>query len=223
MQAYDYRWKKIKRKKTYGKIATTRHLPEAFIWHAIKALAVSLLALETGTLNDDPVPDWKPIVHLDFQTPNILLDIQGKKRKVSNDDVSDPAEKAKTADDASGRTIIPKLADFGLSTFDLDFSHCPFLSENPEAHILPLAHHESGAPRPATRYASEHINYDPDDPVILDAKTDVWGLGRIARALIVNTWEDNGPVREGGITDEMTGESLAVSKNADYNRDFNDR
>lgn len=34
------------------------------------------------------------------------------------------------------REIVPQLADFGLSFFDLDFSHCPELDENPYAHVL---------------------------------------------------------------------------------------
>lgn len=229
MQMYDHRWEKVKRHKTYDKIERTKHLPEAFIWHTIKALAISTLALESGTLNDEPIADWRPIMHLDFQTPNVLLDVQGKKRKLSNNDVPNPAhvgpsKKAKIADGTAGQTIIPKLADFGLSTFDLDFTH-PSLDENPEAHILPLLSptQQGRAPCPATRYAPKHIHFNPTDPVRLDAKTDVWSLGRIAWALIVNMWEDDGPLREGGVIDELTGETLALSKNVPYNRSLNDR
>ena len=78
-------------------------LPEAFIWQTIKALATACLFLQNGTTSDKAVTDWKPIMHLDFQLPNILLDVQKKKRKSAEDESGDappvgPSKRRKGAD-----------------------------------------------------------------------------------------------------------------------------
>ncbi|KAJ8105784.1 hypothetical protein OPT61_g9972 [Boeremia exigua] len=88
MDPYDRKWSRIKP----HRIGTQDCIPEAFIWYTIKALATSFLALETGTLGTGTVKGWKAIVHLDVQTPNILLDVQSKKRKAPADEATDPAE-----------------------------------------------------------------------------------------------------------------------------------
>lgn len=220
VEKYDKRWNDI----ASDKIDTEKCLPEAFIWYTIKALATACLALENSTLGNDPVGDWKPIMHLDFQTPNILLDVQSKKRKHADDSTADPPNTSEPSEPGprakkptTGRvyakalhsTLTPKLADFGLATFDLDFSHCPALDDNPSAHILPANAHN-------TRYAPEHHYLSGSDPVRLDAKTDIWGLGRIAWALIVNMCESDGPLREDGVHDVFN-RVLTLSTNQDEN------
>ncbi|KAJ4993304.1 hypothetical protein SVAN01_01279 [Stagonosporopsis vannaccii] len=216
MMPYDRRWEKIKPEH----VPVQRHLPEAFIWHFIKALATACLVLETGTLGDAPVDNWKPVFHLDFQTPNILLDLQAKKRKAPADGESQhtPADPGKTLKkrkaDLQNLEIVPKLADFGLSFFDLDFSKCPALDENPEDHVL--TENES-------RYAPEHHHYNPDSPKKLDTKTDVWGIGRVAWGLIVNRLEPDGPVRENGFLDEIYGNPLPLSQNDYQNMQVDDQ
>lgn len=173
-------------------------------------------------MGDDAIADWKPIMHLDFQTPNILLDVQSKKRKTPDDESAEPSEAGPSKKPSTEKTknrnkvITPKLADFGLSTFDLDFAHCPALDDNPEDHTF------SYTPG-LTRYAPEHINFNSHDPVKLDTKTDIWGLGRIAWALIVNTWEGHGPLREDGAPDDVYGDPLALSKNQRENWDLDDK
>lgn len=157
MMPYHERWDGIE----MSRVPTERFLPEAFIWHTIKALATACLLLETGTLGDTPVDDWKPIFHLDFQTPNILLDVQSKKRKAPAEEepeaippsagpikrlkgreaaakvVIDARSSSTTANTSQDlKIIVPKLADFGLSFYDLDFSECPAMDENPRDYTL---------------------------------------------------------------------------------------
>lgn len=66
-------------------------LPEAFVWAAIKALATACVVLQNGTVGDGTVDEWRPIMHLDFQFPNILLGVQDKKRKAPADEGLDPS------------------------------------------------------------------------------------------------------------------------------------
>ncbi|KAH6625332.1 kinase-like domain-containing protein [Boeremia exigua] len=190
------------------------YLPEGFIWHTIKALATACLLLQNGTLGNEYLENWKPIVHLDIQPFNILLDVQSKKRKALADDEQDPPSAgpskrrkgaaSPTEDEASSRAtdpsattpasqdqqIVVQLTDFGQSFFELDFSQCPELDENPHDFLLPS---------PDFRYAPEHHHYDSGFPSRLNESTDVWGIGRVAWFLIVNrnSW-NYGPVREGG-------------------------
>ncbi|KAF9692816.1 hypothetical protein EKO04_009107 [Ascochyta lentis] len=225
--------------------STQEFIPEAFIWHTIKALASACLIMQHGTASDEPAEDWRPIVHLDLQLPNILLNIQNKKRKRSADEtdnssVAGPSKRLKSIEQAAAegtrtgtgghdtsqtspedaqiedKEIVPMLTDFGLSTFDLDFDHCPGLNENPLDHILPHSHYN-------TRYSPEHQYQNPEDIQSLDEKTDVWGIGRIAWALIVNQWDPFGPMREGGPEDPITGSPLLpLSRRVSYNMGIND-
>jgi hypothetical protein len=73
-----------------GRVDSEQCLPEAFVWYVIKALATAILFLQQGTTQGDvAVAGWKPIMHLDMQPPNVLLDLQAKKRKSLDDEVTD--------------------------------------------------------------------------------------------------------------------------------------
>ncbi|KAF3009851.1 hypothetical protein E8E13_010552 [Curvularia kusanoi] len=186
-------------------------LPEAFIWYVIRALATALIVLQHGTLGDEAVTDWKPIMHLDIQPANILLDVQNRKRRRSEDDAPGSALEGPSKRRKTDREVIPQLADFGLSFFDLDFSHGPELDENPQDHILPDSDSN-------TRYAPEHQIFVDENSQRLDEKTDVWGIGRIAWTLIVNRLNQEGPVREGGPLVE--GRALPLSQIHDANMEM---
>jgi hypothetical protein len=60
-------------------------------------------------------------------------------------------------------------------------------------------------------HSQEH-NHADTDRTRLDAKTNVWGIGRIAWNLIVNQFEYHGPIREDGAVDSDTYDPLPVSK-----------
>lgn len=101
--------------------ATAECLPEAFIWYTIKALATACLLLQNGTTGDDVVKGWRPIMHLDFQYPNILLDIQDKKRKAPADADADaaqpgPSKRPKRGDKAPGGDYVPDYTVGGVCT-----------------------------------------------------------------------------------------------------------
>lgn len=56
--------------------AKRQHMPEIFLWHFLRSMAAALAFLQTGWKNGDPfVPknDWRPVLHLDFGTGNILM------------------------------------------------------------------------------------------------------------------------------------------------------
>jgi hypothetical protein len=59
-------------------------VPESFIWYLLKALSSACLLLQTGTGVDEPLPEWKPITHLDVQLQNVFL--QSNKRKHGSQD-----------------------------------------------------------------------------------------------------------------------------------------
>jgi hypothetical protein len=85
---YHQRWRGIEGER----VDSEEHIPEAFIWYIIKALATAILLLQQGTTQgDETVADWKPIMHLDMQPANILLDLQAKKRKSPDDEATDQA------------------------------------------------------------------------------------------------------------------------------------
>jgi hypothetical protein len=65
-------------------------------------------------------------------------------------------------------------------------------------------------------HSQEHHHADPEG-TRLDAKTNVWGIGRIAWNLIVNQFEIHGPVREDGVTDSVTWDPLPVSQEQEEN------
>jgi hypothetical protein len=88
MMPYHERWEGIEGER----LDSEEHLPEAFIWYIMKALATAILLLQQGTTQgDEAVADWKPIMHLDMQPANILLDLQAKKRKRPDDEAIDQA------------------------------------------------------------------------------------------------------------------------------------
>ncbi|OSS51827.1 hypothetical protein B5807_03400 [Epicoccum nigrum] len=143
-------------------------------------------------------------MHLDMQPPNVLLDLQAKKRKSLDDEVTDaviagPSKRQKSGEE---REVVPQLADFGFSFFDLDFGHNPELDENPYDHILPLNF--------------EH-NHDLHRGTRLNELTNVWGIGRIAWNLIVNRFEKHGPVHEDDAVDPDTDGPLPISKRHEAN------
>lgn len=217
------RWTKINGKDRPQAVANESILPEAFVWHVIKALATACIALENGTLGNDLIDGWKPIMHLNFQTPNVLFDVHSKKRKAPQANPEEPAEagpskrlKPNTAPASRADNLItPVLADFDLAFFNLDCTHCRALDENPHEHVFPSA---TGL----TRYPPELVNLNTFKPVRLDAATDIWGIGRIAWSLIVNTLEPDGPVRENGPLDEMGHGPLPLSANQEPNRELDD-
>jgi hypothetical protein len=65
-------------------------------------------------------------------------------------------------------------------------------------------------------HSQEHNHADPEG-TRLDAKTNVWGIGRIAWNLIVNQFELHGPVREDDAVDSDTCDPLPVSKEQEDN------
>ena len=148
---YHQRWNGIDGER----VDSEAHIPEAFIWYIMKALATAILFLQQGTIQgDEAVADWKQIMHLDMQPANILLDLQTKKRKSPDDEATDQAIAGPSKRQNTGEVkwilvksiaytnafqeleVVPKLADFGFSFFDLDFGNNPELDENPSDHIL---------------------------------------------------------------------------------------
>ena len=87
------------------RVPSRNYIPESFVWYILKALATALLLLQNGTLGDEPIADWKPIMHLDMHNPNILLDVQTKKRKRPTDDASDSASDSASADPAKRQKV----------------------------------------------------------------------------------------------------------------------
>ena len=85
---YHQRWQTVEGER----VDSEEHIPEAFIWYIIKALATAILLLQQGTTQgDEAIADWKPIMHLDMQPANILIDLQAKKRKSPDDEATDQA------------------------------------------------------------------------------------------------------------------------------------
>ena len=85
---YHQRWQTVEGER----VDSEEHIPEAFIWYIIKALATAILLLQQGTTQgDEAIADWKPIMHLDMQPANILIDLQAKKRKSPDDEATEQA------------------------------------------------------------------------------------------------------------------------------------
>jgi hypothetical protein len=64
---------------------TTDNLPEIFIWYMVKALASACTVLQLDRVPQadeeyDPLPGWKPIMHLDMGAANVLLKLSIKDR-----------------------------------------------------------------------------------------------------------------------------------------------
>lgn len=135
------------------------------------------------------------------------------------------------------KVIVPMLTDFGISTYDLDFSHCPSLDENPmdlllsyddfHARYAPVRtpSHKKNTNMTSTNLTQEQYNENQDSADLqkLDDKTNIYGIGRIAWALIVNKCEQAGPMREGGAVNPRTGTYYPLSKPCRANTQAVDR
>lgn len=118
---YHLRWNKVEHKESLPQV----HVPEAFIWYIVKALATALLLLQNGTLGNDKSADWKPIMHLDMQTSNVLLDVRAKKRASSTDDDSEtapagPNKRQKVVSTSDTHEVSTDILDTGLRLHDAD-------------------------------------------------------------------------------------------------------
>lgn len=74
-------------------------IPEPFIWYCAEALATAGLIMLYGDTIPNPVSEWRPILHRDWKTGNILL---GEKQP-----------------HLYAAYPTPKVCDFGLATYNL--------------------------------------------------------------------------------------------------------
>ncbi|KAF1918295.1 hypothetical protein BDU57DRAFT_537867 [Ampelomyces quisqualis] len=225
-------------------VETEGYLPEIFIWYVLKALASACTLLQLGrvpqrsqeneTQEDVLLPGWKPIMHLDIRTANVLLNLgkreRTKKRGHKGKDeakVEPPQKRARLepressgdeeeledweGSDWDDLPVKPVLADFGIAFYSLNNENCP-ISDNPEDHIWN---------REATCYAPEHQLQRGPPWVPLNEKTDVWGIGSIIWSLIAHADPENGPVRED--IDAKPGSEIPLSAQRKRNRKVHTR
>ena len=72
-------------------------IPERFLWYMLECLCIAGLLLERGELEQNPMSDWKPIVHRDLKVSNVFLGL--------------PIE------GNFCRYPVPKIGDFGLAAY----------------------------------------------------------------------------------------------------------
>ncbi|KAF2845639.1 hypothetical protein T440DRAFT_522522 [Plenodomus tracheiphilus IPT5] len=201
------------RRRAQPKICRQSHaggLPEAIIWHIVRALARACLTLQTGSYEEhDTVPGWRPITHLGLQPHNVFLGFERQRDEDEDHEEVTPTKRARSNmvmtgksrkemertenahDDESAElqcmTVVPVLRNFRLSFYNV-CEDKDLLRDNPEDYMLNIED---------TRYAPEHQGQYPNEsPILLDERADVWGIGNIAAHLICNEMLEHGPVRE---------------------------
>jgi hypothetical protein len=114
----------------------------------LKALSSVSLLLQTGTGVDEPLPEWKPITHLDIELQNVFL--QKNKRKQDSPDeeqdwsvtqvgLADKRRKVQPlAHDEKDGSDGSEVTDTEWSSANLDVSCEPFMSASMNDHLQNL-------------------------------------------------------------------------------------
>ncbi|KAI8943250.1 hypothetical protein NX059_001272 [Plenodomus lindquistii] len=209
-------------------------IAEAFVWQVLRALARACLTLRTGSHEEDvAVEGWRPITHLSLQPHNVHLHIEERdpgqdqsdeerprKRSRYVPDTAKPSRKGKeralsgrTTDEQLHRmTIVPVLGDFSLAFYTV-CEDPRLILDNPDDYILgkedtryaPVICFQPNILQDADKSQEHQAQYRDLAPVLLDGKTDVWGIGMICANLVCNELLELGPVKEDALepTDVM--------------------